>query len=170
MKCIPEYIERRIHFLLTEAQSERVAGQDIKLMMRVISNFTTIGRDGSSRTVYKLNSNLSKAAKECLDNCLSFEHWIGDVKAGLERRVMNEHQYSLDDLWIDIQNNHANLSVSDVWKKFCDYPMVTILVDEDRRLSRKKGLHPKKRYEDVGIEVIKLETGALEYWRSLQHR
>lgn len=169
MDLIPLFIERRIQILLTEASVEKTARQDIKMIMRVISNVATIGKDVGSQTIYKSNPYLSKKAKEVLDRCISFEEWVGDNKKNLVRRVTNEHQYPLQNFWEDIKQNIKNHNSESIWKKFCDYPMVTILVEEDAELKKKiyKNLPPSERYLQAGIEVLKLKTDAYSYWRSM---
>jgi hypothetical protein len=169
MLKMPHFIERRTQILLAEARAEKSARQDIKLMMRVISNVATVGKDLGSKAIYKSNPYLSKKAKYVLEGCKSFDEWIGNKKKQLDRKVINEHQYPLQDLWNDIRQNVDSYDPQTIWKKFIEYPMVSILVEENAELNNKKykGLTPYDRYLNAGIEVVKLNTGAYDYWCSL---
>jgi hypothetical protein len=167
---IPVFVERRIQILLAEARAEKSARQDIKLMMRVISNVATVGKDLGSQAIYKSNPYLSKKAKYALEGCKSFEEWVGNKKIKLDRKVINEHQYPLQDLWNDIRQNAYSYDSQTIWEKFIEYPMVSILIEENAELNNKKykGLAPYDRYLNAGIEVVKLNTGAYDYWDSLK--
>lgn len=169
MESIPSFIERRIQILLTEASVEKTARQDIKMIMRVISNVATVGKDLGSQAIYKSNPYLSKKAKYVLEECNSFDEWVGNKKKNLDRRIINEHQYPLQELWSDIRQNADSYNTEIIWKKFCEYPMISILVEEDAELKKKKykSLAPNERYFQAGIEVVKLNTGAYSYWSSL---
>jgi len=155
--------------LLLEASVEKIARQDIKLIMRVISNVATVGVDVKSQSIYKLNPYLSKKAKYALETCKSFEDWVGDKKKNLNRRVTNEHQYPLQEFWKDIQKNINSYNSEIIWNKFCEFPMISILVEEDAELQKKKykNLAPTHRYLEAGIEIVKLNTSAYNYWSAL---
>jgi hypothetical protein len=169
MYLIPSFIERRIEIILAEACIEKTARQDIKMMMRVISNFATVGKDVGTQAIYKSNPYLSNKAKNALEMCNSFVEWVGTKKKNLVRRVTSEHQYPLQEFWIEIRKNINNYNSESIWKMFCEYPMVSILVEEDAELRKKKykGLSPHERYLEAGIEVVKLNAGAYSYWNAM---
>jgi len=72
------------------------------MMMRVISNYATVGRDGSAQAMYRLNRPVSRGARQLLDNLPDFAQWTGK-KSLHERPVTNEHRLPAEPLAIHSQ-------------------------------------------------------------------
>lgn len=71
----PEIL-RRLQFVLEVAREEDKSSQDLKMVLRVLSNIATLGRDVGSSAVYRLNKNLSLKALDALSNCVEFGQWV----------------------------------------------------------------------------------------------
>ena len=156
-----EIILRRINFLIDAAKNEIKQAQDISLVMRVISNYATIGKDAGSASVKKLNKRVSKKAKDIL------------INQGLEKftkLTINEHSKPISETWKWLRENATNLSAEDVWKEFCNHPMTTITKDEDRKI-RSMGLKSsggiQERYVDLDILVEILEEAPKELIKNM---
>lgn len=144
-------IERRIEFLLTEVNSKNPNyDKSISMLMRLVSNFATIGEDGDSKKVKSKNRNISEEAKKIRDAKTSDE--FHDL-------TINEHQLPLKDLWEWCIKEKEKLNTSDIWNKFCDYPFITITKEEDLKLNKikKEKLTPELRYKKAGIVIIRLD-------------
>lgn len=165
MSELPTEILRRLQFVLDVAKSEPKSSQDLKMVMRVLSNIASVGRDGGSGVIYKLNRLVSEKALRALEACDEFDQWVGNEKKGFKRQVMNEHQMPLEEM-VAIIRSSETFGVSDIWHLLTSHPMVTLLVDEDDLLSKvsKKESNPERRYGMANIEVVKLPVGAYEYW------
>lgn len=161
----PEIL-RRLQFVLEVARAEDKSSQDLKMVLRVLSNIATLGRDVGSSAVYRLNKNVSVKALEALSNCGEFGQWVGDRQKNFRRQVMNEHQMPLEDLVREIKNQ-PSMNCESLWSLLTEYPMVTILVEEDQGLRDKSRgeSNPLARYKEAGIEIIRLPVGAYEYWQ-----
>ena len=59
-------IERRIKFLLDVAKHEDKRDQAITYVMRVVSNYATVGQDAQSASIKKINRLVTKNASEML--------------------------------------------------------------------------------------------------------
>lgn len=162
-------IARRIRFVLDVAKNEPRSSQDLKMVMRVLSNIASVGRDGGSGLIYRLNRVVSANALKMLEACNDFDCWVGNEKKGLKRQVMNEHQMPLE-IMVSMIRNSKDMFLNDVWGLLTSYPMVTILKVEDAVLSKvaKCEVDPRKRYKLAGIEVVELPIGAYEYWLQIQ--
>ena len=143
-------IKRRIQFLITEANSENPTyDKSISMLMRLVSNFATIGEDGDSKKVKDKNINLSVNAKKLRD-AKSFDEF--------HDLTINEHQLPLKDLWEWCIKEKEKLNTRDIWNKFCDYPFITITKEEDLKLNKikKEKLTPELRYQKAGITIVRL--------------
>jgi hypothetical protein len=143
-------IKRRIQFLITEVNSKNPTyDKSISMLMRLVSNFATIGEDGDSKKVKDKNINLSVNAKKLRDaKSLDEFHDL----------TINEHQLPLKDLWEWCIKEKKKLNTRDIWNKFCDYPFITITKEENLRLNKikKEKLTPELRYQKAGITIVRL--------------
>lgn len=149
-------ILRRINFLLETAKHEDKKDQAVTYVMRVLSNYATIGKDAGSTPIKKKNRNVTKKAFKLL------------VKKGLSiycKETINEHTRPLQQTWNWLKEN-KNLTTQDVWKEFCENKMVTVTKEEDT-LIRMKGFNSKgtfkERYIDLGIEIIMLDQNPEDF-------
>lgn len=165
MNNLAPEIVRRLQFVLDVVRNEEKSSQDLKMVMRVLSNFATLGRNGASGMVYRLNRYVSASAKSALEACEDFDQWVGNSRKDFRRRVINEHQLPLEQMVSLIKKSHE-MGASGLWDLLKANPMVTILVEEDKELTVKaKGeVDPLRRYAKAGIEVVKLPVGAYEHW------
>lgn len=147
-------IHRRISFLLEEASSSNpVYDQSISMIMRVISNFYSVGTNSSnSSTIKKLSRWISKEALEIRDD----PKW--------DTLVELDHQEPLKDVWNWIVTNHDKLNVEQVANRIKDWPMVVITKSEHSKIRNTKYSSPDERYENAEIEVIDIQ-GAKSYGR-----
>jgi hypothetical protein len=143
-------IKRRIQFLITEVNSKNPTyDKSISMLMRLVSNFATIGEDGDSKKVKIKNRNISVNAKKLRDaKSLDEFHDL----------TINEHQLPLKDLWDWCIKEKKTLNTRDVWNKFCDYPFITITKEENLRLNKikREKLTPELRYQKAGITIVRL--------------
>ncbi len=160
----PEIV-RRLKFVLSVARNEQKSSQDLKTVMRVLSNIASVGRDGSSGLIYRLNRLVSAKALNKLEACDDFDCWIGNEKKGFKRQVINEHQMPLEAMVRRIRSSEE-MNFDSVWSLLSSHPMVTILISEDAELRKvaKREVDPSKRYTLAGIEVVNLPVGPYEYW------
>lgn len=144
-KCDWEKVAlRRAQFLLDEARSEQpTRDQTVTFALRVISNWATIGKDGSSSTVKWLNRNISQKAWE-LYHSQSDAEW--------EKSCINEHQEPISHVWQWILENHQMLTPRDILDRAKRWPMITVTKDEDLYLTqqgfRSKG-SPEERHKMI---------------------
>ncbi len=147
----PDYIKRRLSFLLNEVKNNSPRDQAITYVMRVLSNHASVGFDGSSHLIKKRNCKVSQAAFTALKNASSFDDW--------SKNTINEHPVPLKYTWEWVAKNSLSLSEEIIWNHFVSNPMVTILRVEDEALNA-AGLRAESdvaRYEKVGIKVISLD-------------
>lgn len=139
-------IDRRIEFLINEAQLGATRDQVITYAFRVITNYLSVGYDARSRELLKECPRRSKKA-----HALSRE----DPEGWLDE-VTNEHQYPIKDAWEWMVRERDNLSVQRVKNRLKKWSVVVVTKDEDKEL-RKVGpaIRPDQRYQRAGIEVIK---------------
>ena len=148
---------RRAQFILDEACSkDAVRDLAVVMTMRAISNYLTVGRDGSSWVVKKQNQFMSKAAHE-LKSKLTANEW--------HKATTNEHQWELLKVWQTICERADSLSATDVCDLMREYPFVTITNLENTRLREpdvRAASTPEERYSRAGIEVIQVELSDSE--------
>lgn len=145
-------LNRRVQFLIDECKSEDpLYDQSVTFTMRTISNYTTLGRDCSSKVGKRINTRMSQSAYD-LRLTTEFDDF--------HRRTINEHQYPLKDMWDWMIQNRDHLTIETVLTIFTKYPFVTVTKEEDRSLRRLRGqsLTPEERYKEVGIEIVFSES------------
>ena len=146
-KFTREVVLRRVEFLIQEAQSKNPHyDQSVQMIMRLISNYTTVGVNSGSKGVKKLNKNMSEKA------------W--DLKSKLNSddfhdATTNEHHFPLKDLWDWMIENKEGLSSDQVLDKFYQYPFVTVTREENSALNKLKKLKlsPEDRYNRCSIKI-----------------
>lgn len=156
---------RRIEFLLNEARHSAKRDQVITYAMRVISNIASIGKDAGSSEIKLVNRIVSKGAQSLLHSGISVEIWT--------KSTINEHPVPLKETWDWIIANVNTLSTSDVWNHFVENRMATLLISEDRELT-KLGLRSSSgiggRYIVSGVSIIILEYSPKSYLKNPQSR
>lgn len=147
----PDYIKRRVSFLLNEAKNNSPRDQAITYVMRVLSNYASVGFDGTSQAIKKRNCNISQASYIKLKNATSLNDW--------SINTINEHPVPLKFTWNWIIQNSLSLTEDVIWNHFVTNPMVTILKAEDKALNANglRAISDVARYEKVGIKVIALD-------------
>jgi len=95
-----DVVRRRIAFLIDAAKHENVKDHAITYTLRALSNYATIGKDGTSSPLKKINKRVSENAYKLLK------------KEGLEeycKQTINEHPKSIKQIWEWLKKN-AHLS------------------------------------------------------------
>ena len=153
------FILRRLKFIKLEAISNSERDQTTTSAMRVISNFGTIGMNGASSKILRINKNMSAAAYKALTKTKTMQDWISIVT--------NEHPMPLKESWKLFQSLGNKLTEEYIWKHFVKYPMNTILKTENQKLDklgyRDNGL-PKKRYTDANIDILEINDTPERWW------
>ncbi|CAM8278468.1 hypothetical protein [Candidatus Methylopumilus planktonicus] len=153
------FILRRLKFIKLEAINNSERDQTTTFAMRVISNFGTIGMNGSSSKILRINKNMSESAFNELRKSKTIQDWIG--------KVTNEHPMPLKESWKAFQSLGDKLTEEYIWKHFVKYPMNTILKTENQKLDklgyRDNGL-PKLRYTDADISIFVLSDTPERWW------
>ena len=153
------FILRRLKFIKLEAINNAERDQTATFAMRVISNFTSIGMNGSSSKILRINKNMSERAYGELKKAKKIQDWIS--------KVTNEHPMPLKESWIVFQSLGRNLTEEYIWKHFVKYPMNTILKTENKRLDelgfRDNG-SPKVRYSEADIGIFVLSDTPERWW------
>ena len=153
------FILRRLKFIQLEAIHESQRDQTTTFAMRVISNFASIGMNGSSSKILRINRNMSERAYSELNKAKKMQDWIS--------KVTNEHPMPLKESWKIFQSLGKNLTEEYIWKHFVKYPMNTILKIENQRLDklgfRDNGL-PKARYTEADIGIFVLTDTPERWW------
>jgi hypothetical protein len=152
-------VYRRAKFLLNEANFGAKRDQAITYTMRVLSNYAAIGRDAGSGLLKNENKRVSAQASELLRRVESIRDW--------QRATINEHPLPLKYTWNWLVQNRKTLDATLVWAHFRDNPMMTVTVEEDKRLT-KAGLRSAagfNRYESVGIKPTILHETPLKILR-----
>ena len=148
---LTEEVERRIKFLIELAVREEKRDQVATMLMRVLSNYATVGRDGSSAQIKNLNKLVSTEAKNILLQ--------NDLKH-YRSLTINEHPKPLKETWLWLQTNARSITTNDVWNEFKSNPMVTISKSENSKL-RAIGMSDNgniiTRYAPIGIDIIRLD-------------
>ena len=147
-------IKRRIQFLIDAAKDEDKKDQAISYVMRVLSNYATIGKDASSESIKKINCKVTEKA------------YILLKEKGIKKfckETINEHPKPLEQTWQWLKENAHTLSVDDVWKEFCKYKMVTVTKEEDNYM-KGRGLNSKGTVEQryLNIKIINLPKPPFE--------
>ena len=155
------FILRRLKFIKLEAISNSERDQTTTFAMRVISNFGTIGINGSSSKILRINKNMSEAAFDELKKAQTIQDWIG--------KVTNEHPMPLKESWKAFQSLGDKLTEEYIWKHFVKHPMNTILKTENQKLDklgyRDNGL-PNTRYKKANINIFLLNDTPERWWHN----
>ena len=153
------FILRRLKFIKLEATSNSERDQTTTSAMRVISNFGTIGMNGASSKILRINKNMSEAAYDELKKAKTMRDWIS--------KVTNEHPMPLKESWKLFQSLGSKLTEEYIWNHFVKYPMNTILKTENQKLDklgyRDNGL-PKTRYKEAKIAIFLLNDTPERWW------
>ena len=155
------HIKRRVEFLLNEALEKSPRDQAITFVMRVISNYVSVGIDAGSYSIKQKNLMVSRLAYEELLVSPTFKGWA--------ENTVNEHPLPLKHTWDWLCNDCDKLTPIDVWHHFESNPMITVLKKEDNLLNE-AGLRSSSkpdRYKHVGIEIIKLKKMPYESWKEI---
>lgn len=157
------FIFRRLKFIKLEVISNAERDQTTTSAMRVISNFATIGINGSSSKILRINKNMSERAYGELRKAKTMQEW--------RVKVTNEHPMPLKESWKAFQSQGKNLTEEYIWKHFVKYPMNTILKTENQQLDklgfRDNGL-PKARYSAANIDIFALSDTPERWWYTLR--
>ena len=155
------FILRRLKFIKLEAIYNAERDQTTTFAMRVISNFASIGLNGSSSKILRINKNMSERAYGELRKANKMQDWIS--------KVTNEHPMPLKESWKTFKSQGKNLTEEYIWKHFVKYPMNTILKIENQRLDelgfRDNGL-PKTRYSAANIGIFVLSDTPERWWHA----
>ena len=143
------FIQRRLEFLIAEANAGERQRQDISMVMRVVSNYATLGLNAASHRIKQLNRRVSREAYELLLRAKDFDQW--------SKATINEHELLLAEVW----SRTPGLTPKTLWKIFVDHQLTTVTSDEDRNL-------PKSGERDAGIEVSWLEQTPREIYETLR--
>lgn len=156
---VDDLILRRIRFMLQEAALCPERDQVITYAMRVVSNYSSVGKDAQSAEVTKLNTRISTNALNSMSDYSSFADWV--------KTVTNDHPEPLRQTWDWLIANSKNLTETDVWNRFCSYPMITITRVENKNIDgkgfRSKG-SPMERYLAAGIKIVQLNNSIYNEW------
>ena len=159
-----DLVRRRLEFIQNEAINSKVKDQATTMVMRVISNYASVGKDVSSPKALKINKNISEAAFNALNKSKKINEWV--------KLVTNEHQMPLNETWKTfIEGSRKNLTLEFIWEHFINNPMVTVLKSEDKKLNelgyKDKGL-PDERYNAANIKRKILSSTPEMYWKDNQ--
>ncbi len=138
-------IDRRIEFLIREAQSEgTIRDQAITYAFRVITNYFAVQSDARSRALSRECPYRSKNAHKLSQT--DPEGWLD--------KVTNEHQYPIKRAWAWMMNERDKLTVRRVKYHLKKWPVVVVTKDENKLLRDTPDMDPHQRYQDAGIEVL----------------
>ena len=148
---LPPLVKRRLNFVFTEMSSlDAKYDQAMSLLLRVLSNFATVGSDGGSFAIKQLNPRMSVSAKLLRETLHDDKRWASET--------INEHPMPLKDMWKSWRSEGNSLTEKKIWDDLVSHPMITITKQEDERL-RYAEKHttdyvPHKRYEYASIELV----------------
>jgi hypothetical protein len=147
---VPKWIQRRAEFVYNEAKlQDRKHDQTVKYALRVLSNWATVGIDGSSERVKRRNRRVSRNALELLTSLMS-QHGATEAFRIWHKQTTNEHPRPLKQVWEWLCSAHPTPKelLVDIQK----YKFLTITNEENKSIDhaghRSKG-HPKKRHSDL---------------------
>ncbi len=131
--------------ILAHADSQRCQGGNF--LLRVLSNYATIGRDASSSIIKRDNPRISKGASKLRSELTRRE---------FEKATINEHPEPLIQVWLWIVENKTKLQPLDIVRRIYSYPMVTVTKVEDQLMNeagfRQTGL-PEERFKAGKIKL-----------------
>lgn len=145
----PPYILRRAKFVLEEASNvDRTRDFTVNMALRVISNWVTVGKNGTSYAVKRANTRMSRAARE-LRSIGAYGEW--------HKKTTNEHPEELSIVWQWICDNVGVLRPEDLCRRLSEHPFVTVTLEESarlRKLSKSSFATPVERYRIANIEIV----------------
>lgn len=132
--------------LLARASEKRCQGGTY--LLRVLSNYVTVGKDVGSGAIKRLNPRMSVAARA--------------VKCKLDvdafcRATTSEHPEPLNVVWRWLVTNAQSLNAADVIEHIGNYPMVTITKAEDAILN-------SPRLRDIGVPDERYSEARIVLW------
>lgn len=148
--------ERRLKYLQIELKSKDFQkDQVVNNLIRVLTNISTIGKNTTSCSLFKLmNKNISEAAYLLFNSGISSHEF--------HKLTINEHSMPIKELllkWIEIVKRGEQILVDDLWNDLTEHPVVTITKEEDAMISASKlrSRWSKDRYSKHGIKILRLE-------------
>lgn len=142
-------IRRRLSYVVAEIKSaDGKYDQAMSLILRVLSNYASIGIDAGSFVIKCKNYKMSKEAKVLRNKLCDDKKWSA--------LTINEHPVPLKHLWKTWVDLGGAITEERVWNDLLIHPMVTVTKEEDARLRdvEKDSSHdPLKRYLLANIEV-----------------
>lgn len=146
-----EVLLSKANALLLLAKASNVRCQGGAYLMRVLSNYCILGRDGSSQRLKLSNERISQKAYKIRKN---LDLATVDGKKAFFRSTRNEHPEPLTQVWQWIIENKDKLDACSIIKRIYSYPMVTITIAEDTDMNkagyRTRG-SPEERFKAGGI-------------------
>ena len=119
---------RRAKFVIEEARCDQpVYDQTVTAALRVISNWATVGRNGSSAAIKWLNPRLSEAAWELY-------HSVTDAE--WQQGTINEHPEPISQVWLWILREKESIDPQAVLHRMQQWPMITVTRQEDAAISQ----------------------------------
>jgi hypothetical protein len=151
-------IDRRIEFLIREAQSEgTIPDQAITYTFRVITNYLSVGYDARSRA---LSAKCPYRSKKAYDlSRLDPEGWFD--------KVTNEHQYPIKRAWEWMKNERDRLTVRRVKNHLKKWPVVVVTKEENKLLKDDPAIRPDVRYSKARIKVLKGKVNRSGKWQPI---
>jgi hypothetical protein len=149
---LPLLIQRRLLFVVTELQSEDgKLDQSISLIIRVLSNYASVGFDSGSFRVKCLNPRMSLAAKRLRETLDDDKKWAS--------LTINEHQVPLKRLWLGWKLLGSSITAETIWDDLVKHPMVTVTNQENTLLREIDKKHKDEnatfdRYRLAGIQLF----------------
>jgi hypothetical protein len=148
MELTPENkarLDRRVEMLLLELKSaDPDHDRAVNMLLRVISNYCSVGRNGDSLKIKLACCRMSRGAMELRRNS-SLKNW--------HAATQNEHQKPLRDVWMELVDMKDDITHDIIIKKFSEWPMVTVLNAEHGLLENVgKGKSPAERYAAIAVE------------------
>jgi hypothetical protein len=150
-------IDRRIEFLIREAQLGAIRDQAITYAFRVITNYLAVGSDARSRALSRECPNRSEEAYKLSQK--DPEGWLD--------KVTNEHQYPIKCAWEWMKKEGDKLNVRRVKSHLNKWPVVVVTKEENESLRHVRANKPDQRYRDAGIEVLKGKVNRSGEWQPI---
>lgn len=152
-ESLPSLVRRRLSYVFTELCSvDSKYDQAMSLLLRVLSNFSSVGVDGGSYTIKCINHRISTEALILRNQLQDDKTWAAET--------INEHPMPLKELWKSWRAFGDQLTEKKIWDDLVLHPMVTITKAEDARLRKVERnvetYHPSKRYEQAGIVISEI--------------
>lgn len=133
-------------------------------IIRTIINYQFLPDNHSGRAMSdyqkSYNPTISLEAKKILETSKTF--------ADFHKKTINEHQFPVANIFEWIWENCFSIEWKDIEDKINTYPMVTITLEEDKKLRITKNItgDPKKRYEEAGVIVTNLDKPPKDFFKN----